>query len=444
MTKKNLMILLVSLIIFSLTSGFVTAGADPQNTMPAVGSGDNQSGSSSPNPASSPDNINPLTGLPVSNPSNLQLPPALVSITNWPPAARPQAGLSYSPIVFELYIGEGMSRYVGMFYGDYPQEAVDGNDPLAGDSSSGDQESSSGQNSSDEAMVGPIRSGRLPYRHLQKAYSGFLVMASAYKGVMQNLAQYNNVFGSDQDDINSAMVKVTSIEKIARATQKEIGSMALQVNTFDATPPAGGKPAQRLWYIYNAIDQIIWQYNEGSQAYNRYQDNADGKTFIRATDRLNSEPLTYENVIILFANHRACTETAFDIDLMYIDRLPAVLFRDGQAYNIFWTTKNEEYEKTTGKVRPIRFIDQNGDPFPLKPGQTWVHLVPLSTPVWEAPELSKFGLEGALDVDQWVSPNPAGLLYNLLNNKTSDSGEWVSRFFASSMVQDQSVCDALH
>ncbi len=84
-----------------------------------------------------------------------------------------------------------------------------------------------------------------------------------------------------------------------------------------------------MWYIYNAVDQIIWQYNEGSQAYNRYQDNADGKTFIRATDRLNSEPLTYENVIILTANHRACTETAFDIDLMYIDRLPAVLFRDG-------------------------------------------------------------------------------------------------------------------
>ena len=430
MKKKNLMILLVSLIIFSLTSGFVTAGADPEDAVPAVGSGENTSGAGSADPASLPKNINPLTGLPVSDPSNLQLPPALVSITNWPPAARPQAGLSYSPIVFELYIGEGMSRYVGMFYGDYPQEALDGND--------------SPQNSSDEAMVGPIRSGRLPYRHLQKAYSGFLVMASAYKGVMQNLEQYNNVFGSDQDDINSAMVKVTSIEKIARATQKEIGSMALQVNTFEATPPEGGKPAQRLWYIYNAVDQIIWQYNEGSQAYNRYQDNADGKTFIRATDRLNSEPLTYENVIILTANHRACTETAFDIDLMYIDRLPAVLFRDGQVYNIFWTTKNEEYEKTTGKVRPIRFIDQNGDPFPLKPGQTWVHLVPLGTAVWEAPELSKFGLEGALDGDEWVSPNPAGLLYNLLNNKTNDSGEWVSRFFASSMVQDQAVCDALH
>jgi hypothetical protein len=430
MKKKNLMILLVSLIIFSLTSGFVTAGADPEDAVPAVGSGENTSGAGSADPASLPKNINPLTGLPVSDPSNLQLPPALVSITNWPPAARPQAGLSYSPIVFELYIGEGMSRYVGMFYGDYPQEALDGND--------------SPQNSSDEAMVGPIRSGRLPYRHLQKAYSGFLVMASAYKGVMQNLEQYNNVFGSDQDDINSAMVKVTSIEKIARATQKEIGSMALQVNTFEATPPEGGKPAQRLWYIYNAVDQIIWQYNEGSQAYNRYQDNADGKTFIRATDRLNSEPLTYENVIILTANHRACTETAFDIDLMYIDRLPAVLFRDGQVYNIFWTTKNEEYEKTTGKVRPIRFIDQNGDPFPLKPGQTWVHLVPLGTAVWEAPELSKFGLEGALDGDEWVSPNPAGLLYNLLNNKANDSGEWVSRFFASSMVQDQAVCDALH
>ncbi len=443
MITKKRFLLLVSILIFSLTSGFVTAGADPEDTVPDVGSGEHQSGAGSDDPASSPANINPLTGLPVSDPSNLKLPPALVSITNWPPAARPQAGLSYSPIVFELYIGEGMSRYVGMFYGDYPQEAVDENDPLGGDTSGGDEESASGQNS-DEAMVGPIRSGRLPYRHLQKAYSGFLVMASAYKGVMQNLELYNNVFGSDQDDINSAMVKVTSIEEIARATQKEIGSMALEVNTFDATPPAGGKPAPRFWFVYNLVDQIIWQYNESSQAYNRYQDNADGVTFIRATDRLNSEPLTFENVIILTANHRACTETAFDIDLMYIDRLPAVLFRDGQVYNIYWTTKNEEYEKTTGKVRPIRFIDENGDPFPLKPGQTWVHLVPLGTVAWEAPELSQFGLEGALDVDEWVSPNPSGLLYNLLNKQAAGSGEWVSRFFASSMVHDQAVCDALH
>ncbi len=72
-------------------------------------------------PESYPPDVNPLTGLPVENPENLLLPPALVSITNFPISARPQAGLSFAPFVFELYIGEGMTRYLALFYGDFPQ-----------------------------------------------------------------------------------------------------------------------------------------------------------------------------------------------------------------------------------------------------------------------------------------------------------------------------------
>ena len=57
--------------------------------------------------------LNPLTGLPVDDPTLLNLPPALVSISNFPVSARPQSGLSTSPLVFELYIGEGMTRFLG-------------------------------------------------------------------------------------------------------------------------------------------------------------------------------------------------------------------------------------------------------------------------------------------------------------------------------------------
>src|SRR5215471_16235688 len=42
-------------------------------------------------------NINPLTGLAVEDPSLLDLPAALVSIAHFPPAARPQSGLSFAP-----------------------------------------------------------------------------------------------------------------------------------------------------------------------------------------------------------------------------------------------------------------------------------------------------------------------------------------------------------
>ena len=187
--------------------------------------------------------INPLTGLPVANADNLKLPPALVSITNWPITARPQAGLSFAPFVFELYIGEGMSRFLALFYGDFP----------SGASSSGSQSSGNSMVTSDDAQIGPIRSGRLPYEHLRRAYNGFLVMASAYSGVAQNLGEYTNYFGSDTDNINSAMISVTRLEDIARASKFRVQPSSISVMRFDSTIPEGGKAAPRFWFMYNAV-----------------------------------------------------------------------------------------------------------------------------------------------------------------------------------------------
>jgi hypothetical protein len=68
--------------------------------------------------------INPLTGLPVADPSLLQLPALLVSISHFPVNARPQAGLSFAPYVFEIYITEGATRFLTTFYGEFPAPEV--------------------------------------------------------------------------------------------------------------------------------------------------------------------------------------------------------------------------------------------------------------------------------------------------------------------------------
>jgi len=68
-----------------------------------------------------PSDVNPLTGLEVSDQSLLSLPAVLVSISNMPVTARPQAGPGFSPWVFELYIGEGATRFMNVFYGEYPR-----------------------------------------------------------------------------------------------------------------------------------------------------------------------------------------------------------------------------------------------------------------------------------------------------------------------------------
>jgi hypothetical protein len=68
-----------------------------------------------------PAGINPITGLRVEDSSLLELPPVLASISNSPSTARPQAGTSFAPWIFEIFIGTGTSRYMGVFYGTLPR-----------------------------------------------------------------------------------------------------------------------------------------------------------------------------------------------------------------------------------------------------------------------------------------------------------------------------------
>jgi len=68
--------------------------------------------------------LNPLTGLPAADPSLLELPALLVSISHFPVTARPQAGLSFAPYVFEIYITEGATRFLTTFYGEFPAPEI--------------------------------------------------------------------------------------------------------------------------------------------------------------------------------------------------------------------------------------------------------------------------------------------------------------------------------
>jgi hypothetical protein len=348
-------------------------------------------------PEAYPGGVNPLTGLTVPNPENLALPPALVSITNFPPSARPQAGLDSASLVYELYIGEGMTRFLTVFYGLFP-----GDTPPEGSAGAGQV------NALMDAEIGPLRSGRRPYESLRKLLNGFLVMTSADPKVKESLSDYAQFFGSDDDDINSAKVKVSQLNTIAQNSGKQLGSASLGGNLFDPAVPAGGVKGTMLWLPYSYLNQVIWRYDEASGAYHRWQDRADGTNFDLTNDRLTGLPLTYENVIVMFADHTALAKTIFDVDLLYINRMPAMLFRDGQMYRIYWTTKSGEYEKATGKLRPIRFINADGSPVSLKNGQTWVEIVTSNSPVYETMDSTDY--------------------YRLANNRIPGSGIWAVNF----------------
>lgn len=84
-----------------------------------------------PDPADFPAGINPLTGQPASDPALLKVPALLISISHFPVTARPQAGLSFAPYVFEYSITGGETRFLAAFYGRYPAPET----PIKGDCS---------------------------------------------------------------------------------------------------------------------------------------------------------------------------------------------------------------------------------------------------------------------------------------------------------------------
>jgi len=104
-------------------------------------------------PTNFPENINPLTGLAVSDPALLNRRPVMVKVSNFPREGRPHAGLSFADIVFDYYTGEGSNRFLAVFYGQ------------------------------DSVQAGPIRSGRLVDRWLVGMYKGILGMYYAYEPV---------------------------------------------------------------------------------------------------------------------------------------------------------------------------------------------------------------------------------------------------------------------
>ena len=332
--------------------------------------------------AEAPSVLNPLTGLPVHNPEDLELPPAFVSITNFPISARPQLGLSFSSLVFELFIGDGETRYLALFYGDYPEAVVDAENKEFVDDLLADLPQP-------VPSVGPIRSGRLPYEYIRELYNGFIVMASAYSKVAAQLKNQVNVFGSDDSDPNSAMLPIEDLKAIAEENKKDLSNFNLTGMHFDPEIPKG-ETAHSLWIFYAYLNQVFWRYNQDDGSYHRWQDQADGCTFVEQTDRLNGEPLTYENVIVLFAEHKVEKQYMVDVDLLFVPRGKALLFRDETVQEIYWTTKSEEYEQKTGLLRPIRFIDAEGNPVALKPGQTWIELMPQHLAFWETIDSEKY------------------------------------------------------
>lgn len=315
-------------------------------------------------PTDFPANLNPLTGLPVREPTVLNRRPVMIKVSNWPVSVRPQSGLSAADLVFEYYIGSGMNRFLGLFY------------------------------SQDTAKVGSVRSGRLIDAQLAPLYQAVLASSGAYVTVEQAIdrALGNRVinegvsagpmFSRDPQiaSPNNLFADTAQITKFAQSSGADPKTRpALDGMAFSPVIPVGGQPAAQVAVQYNYQDRGEWRYDTATGAYRRWIESADASgaiTMVPLSDANTQQQLAFSNVVVLFALHHELAATMYEVDLNNNTAgRKALLFRDGQAFEGTW--------KSARPDQPLRFFTGDGQPMAFKPGSSWIAIMAANSGVTE-------------------------------------------------------------
>lgn len=237
-------------------------------------------------------------------------------------------------------------------------------------------------------MIGPVRSGRLIDPYLVSLYEGILGMEGAYVTVREHIFEIlgNRVISSKElcpglcDDGRNMVISVFGDSDALTDIAKDRGVVQqrylLEGMAFDPQAPNGGQAANEIKIQFSSVNPEEWRYDEESGYYLRWIDNQTGQTIdmIPLVDRITDEQLAFSNVVVIFVNHDEIAPTLHDMAIWdNTDGERAIVFRDGQAYDITW--------KTPSRTQPIQFIDESGEVFWLKSGNTWVVVFGLNSTV---------------------------------------------------------------
>ena len=309
-----------------------------------------------------PADINPLTGLPGDPQSNLERRPIVIKVTNFPRSVRPQWGLSMADHVYEYYIGDDMSRFVGVFYGN------------------------------DANRVGPIRSARLFDAHVTRMYHGIFIFGWADDTVLSFLFAPDlkpHLIVENETNCpplcrigpktayNTLFADTTQIAGYLSKRRTNNDRQDLEGLRFTMETPPSGNPGEDISIRYSLVSYHRWEYDHHQGRYLRFQETGplteEGGQYAPLLDSLTNSQLSASNVIVLLIPHQFFKKSSSTeiIDQPFMGQGIGYAFRDGQIFPLTW--KREAADRLPELMLP------NGDLYPLKPGNTWLEMLGEST-----------------------------------------------------------------
>ncbi|MCL5997788.1 MAG: DUF3048 domain-containing protein [Chloroflexi bacterium] len=320
-------------------------------------------------PTALPENVNPFTGLVVSDTALLNRRPLLIKVANTS-EVRPQHGLAQADVVVEHYAEGGITRFSALFLTNSPEQ------------------------------VGSVRSCRLIDIELPVIFGSALTCSGTSPGVKPILRSSEYLFDKDSSDPRDGVAIISDFgpyecmseygcdlpmfRTADRSMPHNLFANTLNVWkeldergrnkrsefhtwTFDGAEVRAGKVVTSVDLPYTS-GTVTWDYDVAMGSWARS---------IRGfphTDAVTGKPLTASNVLVVYAPHvntsiQEDTTGSLSIQIQLWGQGPLKVYRDGRVIDGTWQRDFELYS--------FALSDANGKSIALKPGNTWIQLVPM-------------------------------------------------------------------
>jgi hypothetical protein len=279
----------------------------------------------------------PLTGRPAADLATL-LRPALGVKIDANIEAEPQSGLDLADVVYEEPV-EGDTRYLAIFQ------------------------------STDPGVVGPIRSVRPMDGDILDPLDGLFAISGGVQGFVDRANRTTRLFKEGNAAYFRERERTAPHNLMGRSAElwdQADGEHAPQplFHYLQPSEKFGGDPAVAVDIDFIAGHRSTYTWDANTKTYQRIRDGhphmaEDGKQ------------ITPTNLIVQFVSQRSTGSVA--LESVVIGEGDAMVFSDGQVLPAHWV-------KPDGQT-PIKYLNAFGGEIGLRPGSTWVHLVPVGRDV---------------------------------------------------------------
>ena len=284
--------------------------------------------------------VQPLTGLPLTDPAIMNRPALVIKIDNSPAkGVRPHVGINQADVVFEIQ-AEGISRYAAVFHSTVPD------------------------------VVGPVRSGRTGDVDVVSQLSKPLYKCSGGNkytiGLLQSSPNLTFLCGQDPGNTfrDSRGTRGVQVEHTLFTRPAALWALAppgqgAPAPIFHFRGPAdvvSGQPVSSVSMSFMAT-HVRWAWNPTLNGFVR---TLDGTPHVDSTGR----QVAAANVVVLFTTYVKNGNTGSP-EAVSVGTGDAWVLTAGQIVTASWTRAQATDPYT---------ITANGAPVGLTPGQTWVEL----------------------------------------------------------------------